>query len=363
MQTLSPTSKLLLRSLPRLLEYKQALVLVNPPADSLIRELFSEGISNLSIWSHDYHIYQYIKNDTKELTLDIDFTANIQISGNQKPGMAIIFLPREKPFLDYLVAQTLGALRPGATVWLVGENRAGIRSSAKRLANLSGTAVTKLDSARHCSLLETTIRTDHQDTEHVLAETQSGFELEFNQQSWEFTTLPGVFSCGRMDPASQMLLHSLEKQAVRGKVLDFACGCGVLGICASSLQPGISLDLLDVSAMALTSTELNIHQAALPPGKVNIFASDAYSAVRDRYDAIISNPPFHRHTRQTLEVSERLILQAPLHLKPRGELRIVANRHLPYLKLFQQTFRKVEILNSDRNFHVILGKYPFTHRT
>lgn len=364
MQNLSPTSQLLMRKLPRLLELgSKQLLLVNPPADHFSVALLDEHIKNPIINSFSYDIYQYLIALNKDNTLKINFSAEIQSSDLKTTSLAIIFLPREKPLLDYLLAQTINALAPKTKIWLVGENRTGIKSAAKRLSHLSGTATNKLDSARHCSLLETSISTERQDSAHTILSKQQSFELLFNQINWKFTTLPGVFSYGRMDPASLMLLQSLEKQPVKGRVLDFACGCGVLGICTHSLQPDIDLDLLDVNTMALASTKINIHHSSSRPETFNILASDAYSSVEGRYNAIISNPPFHRETRQTLEVSEKLILQSPLYLKARGELRIVANRHLPYLKLFQQTFRKVEILDSDRNFHVILGKYPFTHRT
>ena len=361
MQELSPTSQLLLRNLPRMLELGgKQLLMVNPPADYLSGELSRKGIQNLTINSSDYQIYQHIKQHSIDTALTVNFTTEIQNSDNKAPGLAIVFLPREKPFLDYLLAQTISALATGGVIWLVGENRAGIKSTTKRLNLLSGNSVRKLDSARHCSLLETVKGDACGPSPQPPA---CGFELEFNQKNWQFTTLPGVFSYGKLDPASLMLLSNLQKQPLKGRVLDFACGCGVLGICASSLKPGISLELLDVSAMAIASTRVNIQQAGIASENVNALASDAYSTVEGRFDAIISNPPFHRDTRQTLEVSQKLIQQAPLYLKARGELRIVANRHLPYLKLFQETVRRVEVLASDRYFHVIQGKFPFTHRT
>lgn len=364
MKHLAPTSQLLIRSLP-LLQQQQAgqLVIINPPADLFSHELLRAGIINLSILSSNYYIYQYIKANSKEFTLNIKFTSQFKLEGNERASLAIIYLPREKPFRDYLLSRGIDTLTPDGKIWLVGENRAGIKSAAKQLAKISASGASKLDSARHCSLLETQLNNDTQTTQKSLLQAKAGFSLEFNQKNWHFTTLPGVFSYARLDPASLMLLQSLEEQPVAGHILDFACGSGVLGICASSLQTDIQLDFLDVSAMALASTEINLKQSGLKATTTCLLASDAYSAVQCRYNAIISNPPFHRDTRQTLEVSEALIQQAPLHLKAKGELRIVANRHLPYLPLFQQTFQQVKTLASDRYFHVIQGKYPISHRT
>ena len=361
--TLSLTSQLLLRNLPRLIERAtMQVVLINPPADQLSQHLEQEDIHNLHVSTSDYYIYQYIKRLNEDSTLSIEFTKTAQTSVATSPKLAIVFLPREKPFLEYLLSNCVSMLEPGDTIWLVGENVAGIKSAGKRLAQLAGSA-SKLDSARHCSLLEAIIDRPATDAVENAQLARRDFEYEFNNQNWIFTTLPGVFSYGRMDPASHMLLESISAQPVKGHVLDFACGCGVIGLCAQSLQTDMQLDLLDVNAMALTSTTINIHNNQIDAININVLASDAYSAIKGRYDAIISNPPFHRHIRQTLEVGEQLITQAPHFLNSAGELRIVANRHLPYLELFHKTFRNVEILAADNNFHVIRGKYPLKLRT
>ncbi|MCF6225528.1 MAG: class I SAM-dependent methyltransferase [Xanthomonadales bacterium] len=364
MKQLAPTSQLLMRSLPLLQEMQaDSLLIINPPADLFCHELLDAGIKKLSILSSDYHTYQYTKEQSKEYTLNIGFTSEFITESNNRTDLAIVYLPREKPFRDYLLSRSLDTLGPRGKIWLVGENRAGIKSAAKQLAKMSATTVSKLDSARHCSLLETQLNNAVRPAHDAQSQAQPAFSLRFNQKDWSFTTLPGVFSYAKLDPASRMLLQNLEELPVSGHVLDFACGSGVLGICASSLRSNIRLDSLDVSAMALASTEINLKQAGLAADTTRLLASDAYSEVKQRYNAIISNPPFHRDSRQTLEVSEALIHQAPLHLKAKGELRVVANRHLPYLALFEQTFRQVKVLASDRYFHVIQGKHPLSHRT
>jgi len=364
MKHLAPTSQLLIRNLPLLQELQpEQLVIINPPADLFSHELIKSGINNLSILSHDYHIYQYITVHSKDFALNVEFCSEFKLENKNRADLAIIYLPKEKPFRDYLLSQSLDTLKPGGKIWLVGEIRAGIKSAAKQLGKIAAAAVTKLDSARHCSLLEAQPINTPVGAQEYQSQDSQGFSLKFNHKSWYFNTLPGVFSYAKLDPASFMLLQSLEEQPVSGHILDFACGSGVLGICASSLCANIELDLLDVSAMALASTKINLKQAELEMPTTKLIASDAYSAVSYRYNAIISNPPFHRDTRQTLMVSEALIRQAPLHLQAKGELRVVANRHLPYLAVFEQTFRQVKILSSDRYFHVIQGKYPLSHRT
>ncbi len=358
MPVLNPASELLLRNLSSVVDYApKQLLMVNPPADQLPFELHVETSIPISIQSNDYYIYQYINGYISDDELTVEFTSKAGISQVKAKTLAIIYMPREKPYLNYLLANTISSLAPGDRLWLVGENRSGIKSAGKRLQALFA-SVDKLDSARHCSLFALDIGQNTSSALPLQTSTGKQFELEYNQRSWQLTTLPGVFSYGSLDPATRMLLDTLQTQPIKGKILDFACGCGVIGLCLSSLRPQNKVDLLDVNAMALASTEINIRDNAIPSENLRVVASNAFSDISDRYDILISNPPFHRHSRQSLEVSEQLILQAPRYLRKRGELRIVANRHLPYVKLFQQSFDQVDILKTDKFFHVISGRKP-----
>ena len=49
---------------------------------------------------------------------------------------------------------------------------------------------------------------------------------------------PGVFSHGRLDAGTRALLEVMRRFPVAGRrVLDFACGSGVIGAFLSALEP------------------------------------------------------------------------------------------------------------------------------
>ena len=356
MPALSPVSVLLRRNLSRLSEnqYKR-IILINPPADEFALEISANSTTLVSIYSNDYSIYQYYRKVCSDNRLTVEFNHQITFPDPVGSCLAIIYMPREKPYLEYLLANTLVNLTPGDQLWLPGENRSGIKSAGKRLQKISTTA-RKLDSARHCSLFALEIDDKIKSALCTTETTGKQYEVNYQQQSLKFITLPAVFSYGSLDPASKMLLATLQEQPVKGRVLDFACGCGVIGLSLSSAQPESTIDLLDVNAMALASTENNIDINCLSRRNLRVFAADIFSTVTDSYNAIISNPPFHRHSKQSLEVSKKLIAGAPKYLHKGGELRIVANKHLPYLRLFNEVFSQVDILQADKFFQVIRGR-------
>src|SRR5690606_22562234 len=84
----------------------------------------------------------------------------------------------------------------------------------------------------------------------------------------------------------------------------------------------------------------------------DVFASDLLSEVNGRFHAIISNPPFHDGMNRDLGLAKRLIEQSREHLYPDGELRLVANRNLPYHDWLAAAFASVEISRETSTFRI-----------
>lgn len=76
-----------------------------------------------------------------------------------------------------------------------------------------------------------------------------------------------------------------------GKVLDLCCGSGCIGISLALLRPDIEVHLSDVSHDALKVAKLNIARFSLD-NRVRCIQGDLFEGISDRYDLIISNPPY-----------------------------------------------------------------------
>lgn len=136
---------------------------------------------------------------------------------------------------------------------------------------------------------------------------------------------------------------------LNGKVLDFGCGAGVLGAVMASRNPDIELEMCDISAFAVASSQATLEANGLT-GKV--FASDVYSDTAEDYQFIISNPPFHSGLDTSYSATETLLAQAPKHLKRSGEMIIVANSFLKYIPIIEQAFGKCATLNKTTKFAI-----------
>lgn len=85
----------------------------------------------------------------------------------------------------------------------------------------------------------------------------------------------------------------LAKPESVGRILDLCTGSGCLAILAALAFPAARIDALDVSADALAVARANLADYGLEE-RIRLIESDAFAALnnQDRYDLILSNPPY-----------------------------------------------------------------------
>ncbi|WP_417566087.1 methyltransferase [Marinobacter sp.] len=264
----------------------------------------------------------------------------------------VVFLPKARAELELRLALARWLAAKGARLVLVGEKKEGVAGAAKQLKTVAPRAA-KVDSARHCQVWC---------AEAVVP--LAGFELR-EWMSWtgmecagihlEVAGLPGIFSHGELDDGTRMLLETLSTHPLHARhILDFACGAGVIGAWLDARQkqmeqPAITVDGVDVQSQAVTCARATYQRNGVSG---EIMASDGLSSVEGVWSAILSNPPFHSGVRTDMSMTERFLRDVLRHLKPGGEVRLVANGFLPYEPLMKRCIGPVERLREDRRFTV-----------
>ncbi len=82
-------------------------------------------------------------------------------------------------------------------------------------------------------------------------------------------------------------------------VIDLGCGSGVIGLTIESKVPTKRVDLVDISSDALRVSSINKEKLN---SKANLILSDMWSNVTDKYDVIISNPPYIKTNEEIEEI-------------------------------------------------------------
>lgn len=142
--------------------------------------------------------------------------------------------------------------------------------------------------------------------------------LEFRGRRYRFLTDRGVFSYGRVDRGTRLLLEALEV-GPRDEVLDLGCGYGVVGVVAATLAPEGKVVMVDVNARAVELARENARRHGLT--NVEVLGGDLYGPVAGRrFDVIATNPPI----RAGRALVRAVVEGAVRHLKPHGRFYLVA---------------------------------------
>lgn len=326
---MDPRSEVLLRQAEL---FDGSLLLAGLPADDLLGQLpQAQG------WS--WHAGEHAQ-------LEARFAGRIHfdVRPPETPGAAaVLFLPKSRELTEYLL-NALAAFLPGGLLYLVGEKRAGIERAAKQLATFG--KARKLDSARHCQLWQ--VRVEQVPAAPDLTALAKHYSLQLADGPLRVVSLPGVFSHGRLDVGSALLLQHLE-QLPEGHILDFGCGAGVLGAALKRRYPQSRVSLLDVDAFAVASSRLTLMENGL---EADVICGDGIDAAPQGLSAILSNPPFHQGVHTHYQATEHLLRRATAHLNHGGQLRMVANSFLKYPPLIEQHLGPCQVLAEANGFRI-----------
>ncbi|OTG83950.1 class I SAM-dependent methyltransferase [Acinetobacter sp. ANC 4648] len=314
---------------------------VNAPTDDLLSNL-AHDIEPL-LWTWDYNEFQFFQNQQANVHFGVDLPEG---SFDQ----AVVFVPKSKELLNYILHNLVSRLAKGASIFLVGEKKSGVERAAKQLQPYGPTL--KLDSARHCQMWQMTIESTVK--AKALADWVQKYTVSTPKGDLIICALPGVFSQNRLDIGTAVLLPFLS-QVTSGKIADFGCGAGVISAYLSKLNPKNRIFALDVDAFALASTKMTFEKNNLPLEQLEIKAVSGIEDAPLFLHAIVSNPPFHQGIHTDYNASETLCKTARRHLKSGGELWIVANRFLNYPLLIEQNFSRCTTKADQQGFKVLFA--------
>lgn len=256
---------------------------------------------------------------------------------------AVLFLPKSRELASYLL-NAMASRLAGRPLYLVGEKRGGIEGAAKQLQAFGKPR--KLDSARHCQLWQ--VNVDNAPQAIPLESLAERFELALDDGPLQVVSLPGVFSHGRLDRGTALLLQHLDGLPV-GPVLDFGCGAGILGATLKRRYPQSLVTLLDVDAFAVASSRLTLAANGL---EGEVISGDGIDAAPGDLALILSNPPFHTGVHTNYQASENLLQKSGQHLRKGGEIRLVANSFLRYQPLLQAALGNCHTLAEADGFRI-----------
>lgn len=323
-------------------------VIVVNPNDA---EVFFELDSNVTGFHQFYDIYEqaYAADFTRH-----EFNTHITVQ-NELYDTAIVYMPKVKAHLTMLLANLASVVKPQGQIFIVGHNKSGIKSCGKHLEVVCE-HVNKVDSAKHCGLFVGTVKANAKPFNLDSYFTTKTYEL--NGVSWQVAGMPSVFSQDALDPGSHILMAHLPTN-IKGQVLDFACGAGVIAAYVgvqhakfnqeNGTSSPLHLVLSDINALSLYCAQRTLHLNHL---QGDVIASNGLSNVEGKFSHIITNPPFHTGVNTDYSIAYGFLAQAREHLIEQGSLVLVANSFLNYADVMLEHVGPCSKLGGNNKFSV-----------
>jgi len=238
-------------------------------------------------------------------------------------------------WMDYGLRAAVYALKPGGSLYVVGAKDRGVLSIAKRMQAYFGN-------------VETLASGKGQRVVRSLKEAGQQHDAALLDDS---SLVPAGFASGKLDEGTRLLLEALEVHTTDA-ALDIGCGSGFIGIHIARLARKGSVTMVDASLAAVDAAQQNVEQSGLP-NIVVVASNGAQAVLAQRFDLVVTNPPFHLGGIQTTQIAERFIREAAQVLRPRGRFYLVANRFLKYEPVIRACFKLVEEVSGNTRFKVL----------
>ncbi|AUI72690.1 class I SAM-dependent methyltransferase [Companilactobacillus alimentarius] len=188
------------------------------------------------------------------------------------------------------------------------------------------------------------------DLEHEIKK----FDFTLRKHNLNFISDSGVFSRQTIDYGSRVLIEAIDFQNIpEGNILDVGCGYGPIGLALAKEQKNRKVTMVDVNLRALDLAKKNAVNNDIE--NVDIFESDVYKNVGQKYALVVSNPP----VRAGKSVVTAILEESKNYLEPQGELWIVLQKKQgapSAKKLMNQTFGNVEIVTRAKGYYVLKSK-------
>ena len=174
--------------------------------------------------------------------------------------------------------------------------------------------------------------------------------LDFEAIGHPMQARPGVFSAGKIDSGTRLLVDSIQDLPLQGRqVLDLGCGYGLLSVFAG--LRGAHVTALDDDWPSVDSARQNLERLSV---NSRVLHSDLTSDLdpQERFDIVLVNPPFHVGKAVKMDLPAAFINAAYAHLRDGGVLFLVANRELAYERLLG-VFAETKKIADSRGFKVL----------
>lgn len=291
-----------------------------------------------------------VESVLRDAGVEIDRWVRTAVGGEPGPALvpprtgydgAVLRLPRGSEAAEMALHLIAARLAADGALWVGGANDEGIRGARRRIGTAMDEIVEEVPGGHARRALAIRPRAEVRGALDDWAHPEA-LVLPDATEARPWTTFPGVFAAGRVDPATALLLANLPD--LRGKrVLDFACGSGI--VAAVLAARGAHVEASDHDVYAVEAARRNLGPTAV--------VTCADGIPDGTWDVVVSNPPIHAGHDRDLGVITRAGAALAARLAADGAAYWVTQVTVPVHELVRVGLPRSEIVARDRSFKVV----------
>lgn len=302
--------------------------------------------TGLTVMTNRFDVQQkFAAQGFNVLLSDFDFTDIGQFD------RIVYRVSKEKLLAHHCINQSLRHLARNGQFIITGNKQDGIKSIVK---NTSDAYRLKSRAKKHGSSYSATFLRPADDVlvNIRLPDEDYGNLRLVSCQGMDFYSKPGVFGWEKVDRGSQLLVSALADVCKYIKsvdsVIDIGCGWGYLMMSTQSMNIARCV-ATDNNVAAIEAAQKNFAARGMD---VECRLDDCAEHVRERFDLILCNPPFH----QGFSIGENItikFLKAAARMSRRSTRAVfVVNQFIPMEKLAADYFSQIRVMAAQNGFTV-----------
>ncbi|MGV6807139.1 MAG: class I SAM-dependent methyltransferase [bacterium] len=264
---------------------------------------------------------------------------------------------KEKSVAHHVINRAGELLAEGGQLLLAGQKQEGIKALIKNAAALLGDNVSP---RKNGAIYTASLTKNILSTESCLEDDDYATVREIGSAYGQpIFSKPGLFGWKKIDTGTRMLADFAIDYATGHlppgpTILDLGCGYGLLSLATHQLGD-CRIVATDNNAAAVDTCRENFTRWGIN-GEVN--ADNCAANISEKFDLVVSHPPFHRGFGTDYTLTERFIESAAKRLKRDASALFVANSFVPLERLSSDYFRSVETVENSGKFKIVALRQP-----
>ena len=283
-----------------------------------------------------------------EQTSTVEYLDSMQ-SPNQQPNLVLIKIPKTMALLEDQLIKLRPQLTENTTIVAAGMIKHLPKSAFQLFEKYVGPVTTSL-AKKKARLLFAKV-----DMALTISEIPYPTSYTIDELSMTLSNHANLFSREHLDIGARFFLTQFKHLPAAEKVVDLACGNGVLGIRYLQMHTEANVQFTDESYMAIASTQDNYSSLInKDTSAAKFITDDGLKQIEDSsVDLVLCNPPFHQQHVIGEQTAMELFSQSKRCLQIGGELWLVANSHLDYQSKLKKLFGNCRLVDSNKKFVVL----------